>query len=38
MSLEKVNLATTTNITTTYAGQFAGEYIAAALAFSIDYR
>ncbi len=31
MSLEKVNLATTTNITTTYAGQFAGEYIAAAL-------
>lgn len=31
MSLEKVNLATTTNITTTYAGQFAGEYIAASL-------
>ena len=26
-----VNLATTTNITTTYAGEFAGEYIAAAL-------
>ena len=26
-----VNLATTTNITTTYAGSFAGEYIAAAL-------
>jgi hypothetical protein len=27
----KVSLATTTNITTTYAGEFAGEYIAAAL-------
>ena len=29
--LKNVELATTTNITTTYAGQFAGEYIAAAL-------
>ena len=29
--LNKVSLATTTNITTTYAGEFAGEYIAAAL-------
>ena len=31
MSKRNVNLATTTNITTTYAGEFAGEYIAAAL-------
>ena len=31
MSLNKVQLGTTTNITTTYAGEFAGEYIAAAL-------
>tara|TARA_R110000796_G_scaffold48413_1_gene116050 strand:+ start:3020 stop:4018 length:999 start_codon:yes stop_codon:yes gene_type:complete len=31
LSKRNVNLATTTNITTTYAGQFAGEYIAAAL-------
>ena len=30
-NLKNVELATTTNITTTYAGQFAGEYIAAAL-------
>ncbi len=30
-NLKNVNLATTTNITTTYAGEFAGEYIAAAL-------
>ena len=29
--LNKVSLATTTNITTSYAGEFAGEYIAAAL-------
>jgi hypothetical protein len=29
--LKNVNLATATNITTTYAGEFAGEYIAAAL-------
>jgi len=29
--LDKLQLATATNITTTYAGQFAGEYIAAAL-------
>jgi len=29
--LRKTNLATTTSITTTYAGEFAGEYIAAAL-------
>jgi len=29
--LRNVNLATTTSITTTYAGEFAGEYIAAAL-------
>jgi hypothetical protein len=29
--LNKVSLATATNITTTYAGEFAGEYIAAAL-------
>jgi len=29
--LKNVNLATTTNITTSYAGEFAGEYIAAAL-------
>ena len=29
--LNKVQLATTTNITTTYAGEFAGEYIAASL-------
>ena len=31
MSKRNVNLATTTNITTTYAGEFAGDYIAAAL-------
>ena len=31
MSLQKVNLATATTITTSYAGEFAGEYIAAAL-------
>ena len=31
MSLRNVQLGTTTNITTTYAGEFAGEYIAAAL-------
>ena len=31
MSLKKIELGTTTNITTTYAGEFAGEYIAAAL-------
>ena len=31
MNKRNVNLATTTNITTTYAGEFAGEYIAAAL-------
>ena len=30
-NLKNVQLATTTNITTTYSGQFAGEYIAAAL-------
>ena len=30
-NLKNVQLATATNITTTYAGQFAGEYIAAAL-------
>ena len=30
-NLKNVQLATTTNITTTYAGEFAGEYIAAAL-------
>ena len=30
-NLKNVELDTTTNITTTYAGQFAGEYIAAAL-------
>jgi len=30
-NLRKTNLATTTSITTTYAGEFAGEYIAAAL-------
>ena len=30
-NLRKTELATTVNITTTYAGQFAGEYIAAAL-------
>jgi len=30
-NLKNVNLATTVNITTTYAGEFAGEYIAAAL-------
>jgi|TARA_R110000803_G_scaffold76690_2_gene141389 hypothetical protein len=29
--MRKVELGTTTNITTTYAGEFAGEYIAAAL-------
>jgi len=31
MSLQKVNLATATTITTSYSGEFAGEYIAAAL-------
>lgn len=31
MSLQKTNLATTTSITTTYSGEFAGRYIAAAL-------
>ena len=31
MNKRNVNLATTTSITTTYAGEFAGEYIAAAL-------
>jgi hypothetical protein len=31
MSLQKTNLATTTSISTTYAGEFAGRYIAAAL-------
>ena len=31
MSLQKVDLSTTTSITTTYAGEFAGRYIAAAL-------
>ena len=31
MNKRNVNLATTTNITTTYAGEFAGDYIAAAL-------
>ena len=30
-NLKNVNLATAVNITTTYAGEFAGEYIAAAL-------
>jgi len=30
-NLKNIQLATTTNITTTYAGEFAGEYIAAAL-------
>jgi len=30
-NLRKTELATTVNITTTYAGEFAGEYIAAAL-------
>ena len=30
-NLNNVKLATAVNITTTYAGQFAGEYIAAAL-------
>jgi hypothetical protein len=30
-NLKNVNLGTTANITTTYAGEFAGEYIAAAL-------
>ena len=30
-NLRKTELATTTSITTTYAGEFAGEYIAAAL-------
>ena len=30
-NLRKTNLATAVNITTTYAGEFAGEYIAAAL-------
>ena len=31
MAQKKIELATTTSITTTYAGQFAGQYIAAAL-------
>ena len=31
MNKRKIELATATNITTTYAGEFAGEYIAAAL-------
>ena len=31
MSLQKTNLSTTTSISTTYAGEFAGKYIAAAL-------
>ena len=31
MSLQKVNLATATTITTSYSGEFAGQYIAAAL-------
>ena len=31
MNKRNVNLATTTNITTSYAGEFAGDYIAAAL-------
>ena len=31
LSKRNVNLATTTNITTTYAGQFSSTYIAAAL-------
>ena len=31
MSLQKVNLATATTITTSYSGEFAGEYIAVAL-------
>ena len=30
-NLKNVNLATSVNISTTYAGEFAGEYIAAAL-------
>ena len=30
-NLRKTELATAVNITTTYAGEFAGEYIAAAL-------
>ena len=30
-NLKNVHLATAVNVTTTYAGQFAGEYIAAAL-------
>ena len=40
MKRRNVNLATTTNITTSYAGEFAGEYIAAALlsASTIDDR
>jgi hypothetical protein len=29
--MEKINLSTTSSITTTYAGEFAGKYIAAAL-------
>jgi hypothetical protein len=29
--MEKINLSTTTSITTSYAGEFAGKYIAAAL-------
>ena len=29
--MEKINLSTSTNITTTYAGEFAGKYIAAAI-------
>ena len=31
MSLKKIELGTTTNITTSYSGTFAGEYVAAAL-------
>ena len=30
-NLKNVNLATVVNVTTTYAGEFAGDYIAAAL-------
>ena len=30
-NLRKTNLATTVTVTSTYAGEFAGEYIAAAL-------
>ena len=36
-NLRKTELATAVNITTTYAGEFAGEYIAAALIISIYY-